>query len=84
MSNNGKPEPSMDWTVQFRIPVPVRLARRASKTALEKWLARAVVEAIQSMPPEFIVKSAEKVKADIKKAAVDPRLVGADGRPYRM
>jgi hypothetical protein len=84
MSTNGKPAPAVLWTVQFQIPVPLRLARRASKTALEKWLARAVVGAIQTMPPEFIVQSAEKVKADIKKAAVDPRLVGADGRPYRM
>jgi len=83
MSNNGKPEPSLDWTVQFRIPVPVRLARRASKTALEKWLARAVVEAIQSMPPEFIVKSAEKVKVDVTRGS-GAGLVRADGRPYRM
>jgi len=78
-----KPEPSLAWTVQFRIPVPVRLARRASKTALEKWLARAVVEAIQSMPPEFIVNSALRVKADIEKA-VAPRLVTSSGKPYRV
>ena len=78
-----KPEPSLAWTVQFRIPVPVRLARRASKTALEKWLARAVVGAIQTMPPEFIVKSAEKVKADVTRGS-GAGLVGADGRPYRM
>ena len=82
MSNNGKPEPSMDWTVKFRIPVPVRLARRASKTALEKWLARAVVEAIQSMPPEFIVRSAAKVKSDIRQ--LGSKLVDAAGKPYRM
>jgi len=82
MPNNGKPEPSMDWTVQFRIPVPVRLARRASKTALEKWLARAVVEAIQSMPPEFIVRSAAKVKSDIRQLGA--KLVDAAGKPYRM
>jgi hypothetical protein len=82
MSNHGKPEPTLTWTVSLRIPVPVRLARRASKTALEKYLARAVVGAIQTMPPEFIVKSAEKVKADIRQLGAS--LVGADGRPYRM
>jgi hypothetical protein len=83
MSNHGKPEPALTWAVQLRIPVPVRLARRASKTALEKYLARAVVGAIQTMPPEFIVKSAEKVKADVLRTR-EPGLVGADGRPYRM
>jgi hypothetical protein len=82
MSNHGKPEPALTWAVQLRIPVPVRLARRASKTALEKYLARAVVGAIQTMPPEFIVKSAARVKADIKQSGAS--LVGADGRPYRM
>jgi len=83
MPSNGKPEPVLAWTVQLKIPVPVRLARRATKTALEKWLARAVVGAIQAMPPEFIVKSAAKIKADLK-GGPGPSLVGADGRPYRM
>lgn len=86
MSNNGNgkpPEPMIVWTVQMQIPVPVRLARRASKTALEKHLAKVLVVAFQSIPPEFIVQSADKVKADVKRSA-GPGLVGADGRPYRM
>jgi len=83
MPNNGKPEPVLAWTVTLKIPVPLRLARKASKPALGKWLARAVVGAIQAMPPEFIVKSAEKIKADLK-GGPGSSLVGADGRPYRM
>jgi hypothetical protein len=82
MSNNGKPGPTLIWNVQLRIPVPVRLARRASKTALEKWLARAVVGAIQTMPPEFIVNSAMQVKADI--GQLGAKLVDATGKPYRV
>jgi hypothetical protein len=83
MSNNRKPEPTLIWSVQLRIPVPVRLARRASATALEKHLAKALVAAFQSVPPEFIAQSAAKVKADVARGA-GPGLVGADGRPYRM
>ena len=80
MPNNGKPEPMLAWNVQLRIPVPVRLARRASKTALSKYLAKTLVGAFQALPPEFIAQSAEKVKADVRGA----KLLGADGRAYRM
>jgi len=87
MSNNGKkPAPSLIWTVQLQIPVPVRLARRASKAALSKWLAQALVRTIQLTPPEFISQSADKVKADFERRGL--RLVGPDGKefgkPYRM
>jgi len=67
----------------MQIPVPVRLARRASKTALEKHLAKALVAAFQSIPPEFIANSAAKVKSDVARGA-GPCLVGANGQPYRM
>jgi hypothetical protein len=83
MSNNGKPEPTLTWTVSLRIPVPVRLARRASKPALAKHLARELVRTLQAVPAEFIAQSADKVKSDVMRGA-DPGLVGADGRPYRM
>ena len=82
MSNNGKPEPTLAWTVQLRIPVPVRLARRASKTALGKYLAKALGASFQAIPPEFVAQSAEKVKADIKQ--LGSKLVDAAGKPYRM
>lgn len=85
MSHNGKPgpPPSLIWTVQLGIPVPVRLARRASKTALGKYLAKALVASFQAVPPEFISQSADKVKADLSRPGA-PGLVGADGRPYRV
>jgi hypothetical protein len=83
MSGNGKkPEPMLTWTVQLGIPVPVRLARRASRTALAKYLAKALGRTFQAVPAEFIAQSAEKVKADIGQSVAS--LVGADGRPYRM
>lgn len=83
MSNNGKPpEPMLTWAVQLRIPVPVRLARRASRPALCAWLAKALGQAMQVVPPEFIVQSADKVKADIKQMGA--RLVDCEGKPYRM
>lgn len=92
MSGNGKsptpPEPTLTWTVQLGIPVPVRLARRASKQALSKYLAKALGMAFQAVPPEFIAQSAEKVKADIavreNTGKSGARLVDAEGRPYRM
>jgi len=87
MSDNGKkprtPEPVLTWAVQLRITVPVRLARRASKMALQKWLARALVGAMKVLPPEFIVQSADKLKADIEKVYT-PAIVNSEGRPYRM
>jgi len=83
MSNNGKPEPVLAWTVQLKIPVPVRMARRASLAALGKYLAKSLVESFQTVPPEFVAKSAEKIKADLERSP-GSGLVGADGRPYRM
>jgi len=83
MPNNGKPEQSLTWTVQLGIPVPVRLARRASKTALGKYLANALGASFQAIPPEFIAQSADKVKSDLARPGT-PGLVGADGRPYRV
>lgn len=90
MGNNGKPEPTLTWTVQLGIPVPVRLARRASKPALSKYLAKALGMAFQAVPPEFIIQSVEKIKADAGRMGL--RLVGPDGKefgissgkPYRM
>ena len=83
MSNHGKPEPALTWTVQLGISVPVRLARRASKTALSKYLAKALGMAFRAVPPEFIAQSAAKLKSDVARSA-GQGLVGADGRPYRM
>jgi len=82
MPNNGKPEPMLDWTVQLRIPVPVKSARRVSKPALMKWLAKTLAKAMSAVPPEFIVQSADKIKADLEKQG--RRLVAADGKPYQM
>ena len=86
MSNNGNgkpPEPMIAWTVQMQIPVPVRLARRASKVALGKHLAKVLGASFQGIPPEFVAQSVEKIKADLARAGRSG-LVGADGRPYRM
>lgn len=82
MSNNGNPEPTLAWTVQLGIPVPVRLARRASKPALSKYLAKALGMAFQAVPPEFIAQSAAKIKADVEKSGA--RLVNAEGKPFRV
>ena len=83
MSNNGRPpEPMLNWGVQLRIPVPVRLVRRASKPALMAWMARTLGESFKNMPPEFMVRSADSMQTEAKKR--ERRLVDAEGKPYRM
>ncbi len=82
-----KPEAAPDlthcWTVQLRIPVPDKVARELSDKDLQLWLAKALVGAIQGVPPDFIVASAEKVKADLKPAEA-PVLILPGDKPFKM
>lgn len=70
------------WNIQLRIPLDERVVRRASKTGLEKALAKALVETVAAAPPEFIVESAKKLRAEYKKA--NRVLVTPEARPIRI
>lgn len=66
------------WRLQIEVPVPARLARRASEKALAKWMAEALVRSCANIPPEFIVKSTAAVQKEARSRGL--RLVGPDGQ----
>jgi len=73
-----KDEAFVLWAVQARIPIPARLARRASERALGRYMAKALVESFGKIPPDFVAQSAAGLKKEACKSGL--RLVGPDGR----
>ncbi len=61
------------WDIHLRIPIPRRLARRASDRALGKHLAQTLLESFQKIPPDFVASAVREIKADIK--AKEQRLI---------
>lgn len=80
MASSKRVEPYILWAVQTSIPVPARLARRASLTALGKYMAKALLDSFGKMPPGFVADSAKRVQKDARKMGL--RLVGPDGREF--